>query len=650
MSASYNDLIDCVQEAEKQQALQAEALAAAAADLAVSAGRLDALACASRALCSALSLEEVLPTVSSLLAQAMNFRRVSIFFFDQHERSVKAVAGYGLSDEDMRLLTGPIENYPIFSRAIEARDALWVKNLGELPGAIPEAILQRLALTSVVILALWQGDCLLGFIAGDRGGDKFELSQEERRLIRAFADLIAVAIGHARLFEAERLRAEREAMLARIAHAVHSKLALDSALRTAAEELGRRLGADRCIIQIAPEAAVATETNLSIASQYTRDSVEPLPLEPTILSPLVKLVLNEQGVVPISDIASDMRLEGPLSGSRDRLLDQNLRAVLQCPIIHEDRLIGIISIQTCEGPRMWRSEEIEMVREAASDIAVAIVHAHLMERLRRKTAELEAANAELVRANQVKMDFLSSISHELRTPLNIIIGFSDLMLTSGEALTDRQRENLERINRNGHQLLALINDILDLSKIEAGKMTIRPEPVSVRRLISTVIDEFRFEAESRSLQLEASIADQVPDEIIIDPLRLRQILINLISNALKFTSSGKVTVSAQALDGYLQIAVTDTGIGIPASKLAAIFEPFYQIDSPDRRRSGGTGLGLAICKRLSSLLGGQISAASQEGCGSTFTVTLPINADTGRANRQTTVAGGQSGDLLGRGR
>jgi signal transduction histidine kinase/CheY-like chemotaxis protein len=247
--------------------------------------------------------------------------------------------------------------------------------------------------------------------------------------------------------------------------------------------------------------------------------------------------------------------------------------------------------------------------------------------------ELTAVNAALQEANRVRAEFLSTMSHELRTPLASIIGYSQMLLNDAEEADwdQEQLRELERILKNGQHLLSLINDVLDLSKIEAGRMVLTYSQVDVRELLTSVVEEIGSMAFAKHLVLRVEVEEGI-DFLESHPLKLRQVLLNLVSNAIKFTEQGEVTVSARRVIGsepqaeQIALTVTDSGMGIPSDIQAHIFEAFYQADGSYTRKAGGTGLGLSIVSQLTTLLGGTIALASAPGQGSTFTVTLPIQA------------------------
>jgi len=245
--------------------------------------------------------------------------------------------------------------------------------------------------------------------------------------------------------------------------------------------------------------------------------------------------------------------------------------------------------------------------------------------LRRVNQELEVSRRKAEEASQVKSQFLATMSHELRTPMNAVIGYVDLLMTGlpGD-LNDKQKGYLERVAANSTRLLGLINDILDLSKIEAGRIELREEPFSPRALVETVQQELGGLAAAKNLELRVAVDAALPQQLLGDEPRLKQILVNLVGNAVKFTDQGyiQIVLRPQGYAGWA-IEVTDTGIGIPPHAQDLIFEEFRQFNGAANREHGGTGLGLAIVNRLSRLMGGTVRLRSKVGKGSTFTVELP---------------------------
>ncbi|HEY6393476.1 MAG TPA: response regulator [Bryobacteraceae bacterium] len=258
------------------------------------------------------------------------------------------------------------------------------------------------------------------------------------------------------------------------------------------------------------------------------------------------------------------------------------------------------------------------------------------QRLKERTEQLEEVIRRAQAANQAKSDLLANVSHELRTPMNGVIGMLDMALANH--LAEDQAEDLQTAQRCAYSLLALLNDILDLSKIEAGKMTLEKIPFDLRATFDDCIKAQQPKALENGVALNFEVSPEVPEQIVGDPLRISQILSNLVSNAVKFTEHGStlVRVDSQCSESgefFLQITVRDTGTGIPADKLPFIFDEFMQADGSVSRRYGGTGLGLAITRRLVEIQGGRIRAESELDRGTTFYVTLPYELAVGEAGQ-----------------
>ncbi len=267
----------------------------------------------------------------------------------------------------------------------------------------------------------------------------------------------------------------------------------------------------------------------------------------------------------------------------------------------------------------------------------------LANRVAERTAELTAANTELIQASRFKSEFLASMSHELRTPLNGILGMNELLLNT--ELTERQRQFVQAASTSGKTLLQQINDILDLSKIEAGKMELDVHECRLEALVFDVADVYVHIAQQKGLSLHCHFDPAACMKVVCDDNRIRQVLVNLLGNAIKFTQAGEITLCAESRDWFddqmtMRFSVTDTGRGIPEDRRGRLFAPFSQVENSTAREFGGTGLGLSICKQLVEMMGGKIGVESQLGVGSTFwfDLTLPIVAeDSVVSNRRNTV-------------
>lgn len=316
-----------------------------------------------------------------------------------------------------------------------------------------------------------------------------------------------------------------------------------------------------------------------------------------------------------------------------------LTAIVVTPLIVKERLIGTLSIGVTERGRAFSAEDLKLLELLAHPAAIALENARLYEALKQEAALLEARVEERTQELQVAMrradeasryksEFLANMSHELRTPLNSILGFSELLQTKTFGpLNEKQERFVRNVLVSGRHLLSLINDILDLSKVEAGRLELYPESFVLPEVLKTLLADIRPQAEGKGVQLVLQV-DETLELLTADPVRFKQILYNLLSNAVKFTpAGGQVTLAAHpAEDAFVEIAVTDTGIGIKAEDLPRLFQEFVQLEAAATKRHEGTGLGLALTKRLVELHGGKIWAESKgEGKGTTFRVRVPLD-------------------------
>ena len=294
-----------------------------------------------------------------------------------------------------------------------------------------------------------------------------------------------------------------------------------------------------------------------------------------------------------------------------------VRSVLLAPMQSMGVTTGILSVARQE-PGGFSDREVELLRSFADQAVIAMENVRLFREIQGKSRELEIANKH-------KSDFLANMSHELRTPLNAIIGFSEVLIDRmfGE-VNEKQADYLKDIHESGKHLLSLINDILDLSKIEAGRMDLEISAFDLPGALSNAMTLVRERAQRHGIALGLEVDPQL-GALWADERKFKQIVLNLLSNAVKFTpDGGKVDVFAGKVDGKVEIAVRDTGIGIAPEDQAAVFEEFKQVGRDARRKAEGTGLGLALTKRFVELHGGEIRLQSEPGKGSTFTITLPV--------------------------
>jgi signal transduction histidine kinase/CheY-like chemotaxis protein len=317
----------------------------------------------------------------------------------------------------------------------------------------------------------------------------------------------------------------------------------------------------------------------------------------------------------------DLREELP-SEARDVILRAGYLARLVVPLLAADQIVGALVVRR-KAPGQFPKNTIELLQTFAVQSVLAIQNARLFSELEEKSRQLETAN-------QHKSQFLASMSHELRTPLNAIIGLTDVLVSNPARFgTDKALDPLRRVHRAGTHLPGLINQVLDLSKIEAGKLDLLLENVSILPLVEEVIGTARPLAEQNKNSLAVECPRDLPP-IEADAMRLRQIILNLLSNACKFTKSGNIKLQVRRAlhegQHFVEIAVIDTGIGMTAAQMSCLFEEFSQADASIERQYGGTGLGLAITRRLCQMMGGDVTVTSEPGKGSTFIVRLPFAA------------------------
>jgi hypothetical protein len=441
-------------------------------------------------------------------------------------------------------------------------------------------------------------------------------------LMETFADQGAIAIENVRLLTelqartGELTRSVQELQaLGEVSQALSSTLDLETVLSTIASRASQLAGTDSCTVYEYDE---QTEALVFRATHNLADEVVAVMQRTPIR--------RGEGVggrmavthepVQVADIAE----VGAYSGSlRDVLLRTGSRAVLGIPLLREDHLIGGLTV-TRRTPGVFPNQVIDLLRTFASQSALAIQNARLFREIEDKGRQLEAADRH-------KSEFLANMSHELRTPLNAIIGYSEMLQEDAADLGAEQfTDDLGKINAAGKHLLELINAVLDLSKIEAGKMELYLESFDVARLVHDIAAVIQPLAAKNANRLEVRCPDTV-GIMHADLTKTRQALFNLLSNACKFTERGTVSLSVdrQTSDGqdWLAFSVHDTGIGMTSEQLGRLFEAFTQADAATTRRYGGTGLGLALSRRLCRMMGGDVTAESESGRGSTFTIRLP---------------------------
>ncbi len=402
-------------------------------------------------------------------------------------------------------------------------------------------------------------------------------------------------------------------LLTQIARNIRRTLDLNTIWQQTVDSLGEALNVSRCVIY--PYKADCLK--ISVVAEYLK-------------SPFRSMLGLELAVANQPALCQALKTLEPIVVERTQHPEFQQQSVLVVATCYQAQPNGLISLQQCDRSRQWKASEIALVRELADQVGTAIAHATLYK-------ELEAARHQAEEASRLKSEFLANTSHEIRTPLNGMLGFLKLVLEGMADGPDEQMEFIEEAYRSALHLLNIINDILDIAKIEAGKLELELGPVKLDELFSVVADFTSNQAEQKNLSLQIQMP-ATSDEIILhgNYQRLLQVMLNLVGNAIKFTHEGGITISAdivpkkvmfqnEELPGMVKVRVADTGIGVSLDKQDKLFQSFSQVDGSRTRQYGGTGLGLTISQKLVEAMGGAVNFYSMgEGLGSTVTFTVPL--------------------------
>jgi signal transduction histidine kinase len=566
---------------------------------------------------------DVEPVFDAIAAKALDLCRATtgwVYRFDGE--LIHIAAAHSLRPEAVEVVR---QSYPAppsrgggTARAVLSRNVVYIPDIRMDDEYRLEALAKAADYLSVLAVPMLLDSKPIGVVVVT-GAEAGAFSERQIELLQTFADQAVIAVQNVRLFnELETRTAELSGSvdqltaLGEVGRAVSSTLDLETVLTTIVSRAVEISGLDGGVVfeydergeVFVQRAQAGTGGSLAAARRAARirKSEGIVGRTAVVLEPVAE-----------SDITEPGAYIGP---NRENLIESGVRAILAVPMVREGQLIGCLGV-TRNQPGDFPAQTIELLRTFASQSALAIQNARLFREIEDKNRQLEAASRH-------KSQFLANMSHELRTPLNAIIGFSEVLSARMfGGLNEKQEEYLRDIHESGQHLLSLINDILDLSKIEAGRMELDPTVFDLPTAIDHALTFVRERAARRGIALHRAV-DQRLGQIRGDERKIKQVLLNLLSNALKFTSEGgRIDVGAGVADGMAQVWVTDTGIGIAPENQDAVFEEFRQVGTAARKVEG-TGLGLTLSRKFVELHGGRIWVESKPGVGSTFRFTLPL--------------------------
>jgi GAF domain-containing protein len=465
---------------------------------------------------------------------------------------------------------------------------------------------------SFVCVPMLKNDELIGAIAIYRQEVR-PFTEKQVELVNNFAKQAVIAIENARLLKELRESLQQQTATADVLKVIsRSAFDLQTVLQTLVESAARLCDADQGTITREKDGVFYRAEAYGFPPEFIA-MVRHLPVKLERGSMNGRILL-EGKVVHVPDVLTD-----PEYTFTEAQRLGGFRTILGVPMLREGKPIGVLTLTRTE-VRPFTDKQVELVSTFADQAAIAIENMRLFD-------EIQDKSRQLAEASQHKSQFLANMSHELRTPLNAILGYAELILDNVYGDTpEKMREVLDRIQRNGRHLLGLINDVLDLSKIEAGQLNLSLADYSLKEVVQSVYSAVEALAKEKHIALKVEVPPHLP-AARGDERKLTQVLLNLVGNAIKFTDTGEVVIKAFAANGAFTVAVRDTGPGIAEAEQAKIFEEFQQADSSITRKKGGTGLGLTIAKRIVELHGGRLWVESSPGHGSTFSFTVPTKVE-----------------------
>jgi signal transduction histidine kinase len=527
---------------------------------------------------------------------------------------------YAVSQEHMPFRAHPQSGLGTVARSHQVVHIEDVRNLPPYLEGDPSvvAIADLAGARTYFVVPMLRENELIGAITIFRQEVKpFTVKQTE--LVANFANQAVIAIENARLLDELQARTEELGRsvqelkaLSDVTQAVNSTLDLETVLATIVAKAVQLSGTDAGAIYVFDEA----QQQFRLSATYGMDEALIAGIREQRIGAGERLMqaVSVRGPLQVPDLRQE-----PSSPALELILRAGYRSLLVVPLLSRDTTVGALVVRRCD-TGTFAAGKIDLLQTFAAQSVLAIQNARLFHEIEDKSQQLEIASKH-------KSQFLANMSHELRTPLNAILGYTELILDNiyGD-MPDKMRAVLERVQSNGKHLLGLINDVLDLSKIEAGQLTLSLTDYSLRDIVHAVVVAVESLATEKDLALNVEVAPDLPIGRG-DERRLTQVLLNLVGNAIKFTDRGSVSIKASAADGTFTVAVRDTGPGISADHQVKIFEEFAQADTSSTRKKGGTGLGLSISKRIIELHHGRVWVESVLGEGATFSFTVPVRVE-----------------------